>query len=207
MTQSETALIIAQYNEDVSWITNLDNRYIQKIYLYTKDINNTNFVDSKNIPSTRKYLPNIGREPHTYLYHIINNYDNLADINIFVQGSPRIKFELLNKEQDINQIINTNLGSYDEIYLDKYNKIFSWKGQVLDTIKEDFFEWYNLYINKTPIIAPHKIYFEANFIVSKKAILSRDIEYYKTLLNQLQSNNTEVGHFLERSWYYIFYYH
>ena len=32
-------------------------------------------------------LPNIGREAHTYLYHIINNYDNLADINVFLPGS------------------------------------------------------------------------------------------------------------------------
>lgn len=34
------------------------------------------------------HLPNIGREAHTYLYHIIHNYDKLADINIFTQADP-----------------------------------------------------------------------------------------------------------------------
>ena len=28
-------------------------------------------------------LPNVGRESHTWLSHIINNYDNLSKVNIF----------------------------------------------------------------------------------------------------------------------------
>jgi len=34
-------------------------------------------------------LPNVGREGHTYLHHIVNNYENLADWTVFSQaGAP-----------------------------------------------------------------------------------------------------------------------
>jgi hypothetical protein len=32
------------------------------------------------------FLENIGREAHTYLYHICNNYRLLSDVTVFVQG-------------------------------------------------------------------------------------------------------------------------
>ena len=31
-------------------------------------------------------LHNVGRESHTYLYHIVNNWDKLADRTVFFQG-------------------------------------------------------------------------------------------------------------------------
>jgi Protein of unknown function (DUF3431) len=32
------------------------------------------------------FLENIGREAHTYLYHICNNYRLLSDVTVFVQA-------------------------------------------------------------------------------------------------------------------------
>ena len=32
-------------------------------------------------------LPNVGRESHTYLHHIVANYDHLASVTVFTQGS------------------------------------------------------------------------------------------------------------------------
>ena len=65
-----TEIVIARYNEDLSWLNKIDKNI--KITIYNKGNNNINFPFIQ--------LPNIGRESHTYLYHIINNYDNLADI-------------------------------------------------------------------------------------------------------------------------------
>ena len=31
-------------------------------------------------------MPNVGRESHTYLYHIVENYDNMADWTVFTQS-------------------------------------------------------------------------------------------------------------------------
>lgn len=70
-------LVIARYNEDISWLSKVKN---MKITIYNKGVDDLNLNNIK--------LPNIGRESHTYLTHIINNYDNLADTTIFCQGDP-----------------------------------------------------------------------------------------------------------------------
>jgi hypothetical protein len=72
-------LVIARYNEDILWLNKVKNKIIT---VYNKGEDNIN-KKFKAIP-----LPNIGRESHTYLTHIINNYDNLADLTIFSQGDP-----------------------------------------------------------------------------------------------------------------------
>ena len=68
-------IVIARYNEDLKWL----NPYISIATIYNKG------SESECINNSIK-LPNVGRESHTYLYHIINNYDNLADRTIFFQG-------------------------------------------------------------------------------------------------------------------------
>ncbi len=65
-------IVVARYKEDVSWC----NAYPCIIY------NKGDPLDG-SIP-----LPNIGREAHTYLYHIVNAYDTLDDYTLFVQGNP-----------------------------------------------------------------------------------------------------------------------
>ena len=72
----KTELVIARYNEDLSWTTTINDPDV-----YCTIYNKGKPIDLPCIP-----LPNIGRESHTYLQHIINNYNNLADITIFCQG-------------------------------------------------------------------------------------------------------------------------
>jgi hypothetical protein len=72
----KTEIVIARYNEDLSWLKKLPKSI--KITIYNKGNDNIEYPFIK--------LPNIGRESHTYLYHIINNYDKLADQTIFCQG-------------------------------------------------------------------------------------------------------------------------
>lgn len=96
-------IIISRYKENISWV-----RYLQgNVIVYNKGKDDI-FIDNsrKNIKITQ--LDNIGREGHTYLYHIINNYDNLKDRITFLQGnpfehSPNI-LELLCMENDFEDI-------------------------------------------------------------------------------------------------------
>jgi hypothetical protein len=81
----KTEIVIARYNEDLSWLKNIPKTI--KITIYNKGINDIeNMKNLEKIKYNIIKLPNIGRESHTYLYHIINNYDNLADKTIFCQG-------------------------------------------------------------------------------------------------------------------------
>ena len=72
----KTEIVVARYNENLAWLKNIPKTI--KITIYNKGIDDIDFPFIK--------LPNIGRESHTYLYHIIQNYDNLADQTIFCQG-------------------------------------------------------------------------------------------------------------------------
>jgi hypothetical protein len=72
----KTEIVIARYNESLDWLNKLPKNI--KITIYNKGNDNIKFPFIK--------LPNIGRESHTYIHHIINNYDKLADQTIFCQG-------------------------------------------------------------------------------------------------------------------------
>ena len=71
-----TGIVVARYNEDIKWLDEFNNF---NVHLYNKG--------DDNLENSTK-LPNIGREAHTYLTHIVENYDNLDDVIIFTQGNP-----------------------------------------------------------------------------------------------------------------------
>eukprot|EP00466_Bigelowiella_natans_P010339 jgi/Bigna1/130770/aug1.12_g5478 len=71
-------VVLAQYDEDVSWI-----RKYQR-----PDLMFTIYSKGKNPPpSAVEILPNVGRESHTFLHHIIKNYEKLADWTVFSQAA------------------------------------------------------------------------------------------------------------------------
>lgn len=200
-------LVIAHFTENLYWLNRLNQNQISNIYVYTKsDL----LIDAIKLPRTVKqiFLSNIGREAHTYLYHIINNYNKLADYVFFLQGSPNLNVKSINNILSTDKqnafYFSQNYLSVNKWSLDNKNKILKWKNiNLLDT-KLSFMDWFSKHIdNKSPTL-PYKIYFESNFLISKTYILSRSLEYYKNLIRQLPTNNTEAAHFLERSWYYMF---
>ena len=71
-------IVVARYNESIDWT----KFYNCIIYNKGDPIENTN--TTTNVTT----LPNVGREGHTYLHHIINNYDTLSDYTMFLQGNP-----------------------------------------------------------------------------------------------------------------------
>lgn len=66
-------IIVAKYKEDVSWTEKLPN-----------NIFNVEILD-KGPEGT---LKNVGREAHSYLHYIVNNYSKLSGTYIFTQGNP-----------------------------------------------------------------------------------------------------------------------
>jgi hypothetical protein len=75
--------VVARYKEDVNW-----TRYLPgKVIIYNKGGDNFYINNLRNNISTIS-LPNLGREGHTYLHHIIENYDCLTKRVTFLQGNP-----------------------------------------------------------------------------------------------------------------------
>jgi hypothetical protein len=78
-------LVIARCQEDLSW---LDDRWSMPTKIYNKS--------PDHLPAAERHgeiisRPNVGREAESYLYHIIQNYHDLADVTFFVQGEPHCK--------------------------------------------------------------------------------------------------------------------
>jgi len=210
-------IILARYNEDVNWL-NKKPYTDYKVICYNKGDNNIKINNLKNTIQ----LPNVGREAHSYLYHIINNYDDLANISIFLMGSMtdnvhkknqklKLLFENLNSDNSIF-ICQTYNDVKEELYdftLQEYkstNKNNSLKNNDKTLEKAEIYpfgKWFEHYFND--IIITH-ISYNSIFALNKKHILQHPKEYYIKLIKQLEkSSNPEVGHYFERSWEAVFF--
>jgi hypothetical protein len=71
-------ILVARYNEDIEWTNQFTN-----VVIYNKGTKLENNYNHEEI-----MLENVGREGHTYYKYICDNYDNLDDYIIFLQGNP-----------------------------------------------------------------------------------------------------------------------
>jgi hypothetical protein len=179
-------IVVARYKEDTSWLDGY--RYV-KIY---------------NKYSGTNLLPNIGRESHTYLHYIIENYDNLPDVVFFTQGSigehnSRPIEYYINIKEDISETYWSQERNKDEKF-----RVIEYGDSLIYPANEDFLSWFKKHI-KSDIGDVHKWYVGAIFSVKKNKILTRSKKFYEDLISQIPDHpNPEIGHFFERSWYYIF---
>lgn len=54
-------------------------------------------------------VPNVGREAHTFLWHVAENYDVLADATVFLQGNP---WDHIDPRVDIKKVRTRNIEDY-----------------------------------------------------------------------------------------------
>ncbi|MGO8745389.1 MAG: DUF3431 domain-containing protein [Thermoguttaceae bacterium] len=72
--RAEMQLVVARYRENLDWLERF--RGIPTVAYDKGDLRAEN------------PLPNVGREAHTYLHHIVAHYDSLAPVTVFLQGDP-----------------------------------------------------------------------------------------------------------------------
>lgn len=84
MTEKKIEICVARYNENTDWLNNTQFNNFSKI-IYNKGPSCLSIKTPEKCEERK--LDNVGREGHTFLYHIINNYENLADVTIFLPGS------------------------------------------------------------------------------------------------------------------------
>jgi hypothetical protein len=81
LTRENVEVIISRHNEDISWSDMYAS--IRTVYEKSDELN----VLKVRTPGNVVRLANLGRESHTYLTHIVNNYGTLAELTVFSQGS------------------------------------------------------------------------------------------------------------------------
>jgi len=166
-------------------------------------------------------IDNVGRESHTYLYHIINNYDNLADVTIFLPGSSDNGIKKKNSNLLLYKIMKNNNNTifigekYDNVQAyfnnftlddwsstDKSNKHIN-PESILEKCKDrPYGKWYKKHF---PDLLTKYVAYGGIIAISKKHILQHPKSYYENLIQELSTtSNPEVGHYFERSWQAIF---
>ena len=215
-TNSPFDLVVARYEEDISWIKNIPEDMYSRMFIYNKG------SDAKfDLPkSVTKSLPNHGRESHTYLSHVVDNYDNLADITFFVPGSAWYRDDKQKRVMRIIDHLKNNKGSIIIGHKDN-NMINSTYDFTIDTwtvtneenrkknpeskLKpaEDrpLRNWFN---KRFPGESISCVAFTGIFAVTRDDIQKRPVEFYKKLLEEHSDANPEVVHYSERIWKNIF---
>ncbi len=210
-------LVIARYNEDLNWLKD-DPFNKHTAIVYNKGVNDD--FHKTNVNKIIK-LENVGRCDHTYLYHIIQNYDNLADVTIFLPGSADMSYKIERAKRQVLEVEKHNntvfIGSrHNDVKNHHYNfKLDEWKAsdsrnysvnsenKLLLADIRPFGKWYESHFKD---IVVHYVVLSGIFAVSREHIRQHPKSYYEDLIKELStSSNPEVGHYFERSWNAIFY--
>lgn len=206
-------IVISRYNEDLSWVKQIVNEDIE-IFIYNKG---PKIIEEYSSKVKISDLENVGREAHTYLHHIINNYEELPEKIIFTQAHPDDHVSE-NFKSDLLDFLNSS---------DKF-KYFS-KDILEMRIYPDGVEesgilngsfWRNKHslgsccvtvpFELIPQIESKKWIFGtgAIFGVSSGSILKNSKEFYQRGLDILEKSldptSSPEAHAFERSWYLIF---
>ena len=212
-------IIIARFNEDLNWTQEVPfNRFQYTVY---NKGNNENF----NKTNVKKIvnLDNVGRCDHTYLYHVIENHSNLANITVFFPGSLNLYYKKIKAQCILNNIIQSKfsrayfVGHYYPNIKEAFNnfKLDNWKTSDIKNLLlnnesvlnkseiRPYGNWYSHFFGNTQA---NWITFCGIFSIDKRDIIQNHVEHYKRLLETVNTHsNPEAGHYIERSWGAIFY--
>ena len=217
-TNNSVELIISRYNENLNWINTYPfNKY--PVICYNKGDNDNFTVNNKDHKIIN--LKNVGKCDHTYLYHIINNYDNLADVSVFLPGSTNMNYKIGKAKRTLYELEKSKQSVFIcNYFTDVKKNLYNFK---LDTHKtaysENFTENTDISMEKSKIrpfgkwyeskfgdLVIHHVSFWGIMAISREHIQQHTKQYYIDLIRDLEiSVSPEVGHYMERCWEAIFY--
>jgi hypothetical protein len=164
-------IVLSYFNSDINWIKDIPQEY--EIIIYNKGT--TPLIIDREIKEIK--LENHGRESHSYIRYISDNYEKLSDITFFSQANPH---EHISSFIDLLDITDSfwfsDLGYY-YCYLD-------------GTPTHPNLPISN-FCKKINLSPPEKIYFKPNgiFSVKKENILNRPKFFYDNILNIIEHTN------------------
>jgi hypothetical protein len=214
-------LIISAYQRDYNdWIKSINDDVKITVYRKGSKLENSNEIFLSN---------NVGQDVHTFFYHILHNYNNLADYTITSQDYPfdHVKnyIEIINSDENYWEIeCKQKIGGY---YAFNTRSALNWD---TNTPRDS---WHDVYPGKTLSCkengAPHheppnyglnintlwsELFLQpppedfefvpaGHFIVSRDQIKIRPIEFYEKVVYNLE-NRQKAPWEIERLEPYIF---
>lgn len=196
-------MIIAHYDKDVSWISNL-----------TLPKGNI-FIYQKRNPAGTLYLPNRGNECLAYVRHIVDHYYRLADYSVFLHDNPlqhcKNFMEYLQSLPIFASHLDYVAGKPRPLVFitDKY---LNNSQTILKEYIPDVFEYHVKWVG-TPIPSHGtSIWCNGQFQVSKELIRRKPLEFWQDLLVDLLDSDSIHGDehgvficgYLEQMWHELF---
>lgn len=186
-------LVVARYGENLNWLRKVPKAI--RVTVYDKN------PDAPHLGAFR--LPNIGREAHTYLFHLIQRYDALAPVTVFCQGKP------FDHAFDFHR----TLREFPSI------EGFRWFGHIVDTDTCDgalFRSWsknedgrgldfpaFHRALLGDDGPQKYPFYLGAQFAVTRELVRQKPREWYEKAL-ELSTNFPDAAHLFERTWDRVF---
>ena len=212
-------IIVSRFNEDLSWTLEYPfNKF--KFIVYNKGENDD--FEKTNVKIIIN-LNNLGKNDHTYLHHIIENYYNLSNIIVFFPGSLNIEYKKTKAIRILNRIIESNyskgyfLGHYQNNVCETFKtfELDNWqtsdsknllkcgKSELKKCRLRPYYVWYNYFFGK---IRARWSTWWGIFSIDKRDIIKHPITRYQELILTVNDHyNPEAGHYIERSWGAIFF--
>ena len=200
-------LVVAHYTENLNWLRNLPAGIQKTVYTKSPDP----IAEHTTIP-----LPNVGREAHTYLHHIVSRYDSLAEWTIFCQGKPfdhAYDFKKTLREF-VAEPLSLDCTGFKSDAIQRQR--FCWLGHLIDTDDNQghrlFKPWsknedgrgldmigfhHALFDTDGPLL--YTFVLGAQFAVQRNVLRQKPVPFYERALD-VSVSFPDAAHCFERSW-------
>lgn len=190
-SSADVELVVARYREDLRWLKRVPRSV--RVTVYDKESD----------------LPNVGREAHTYLHHIIARYDSLSPITVFCQGKPfdhAWNFHAVLRDLSdaprlpepgflwIGHIVDRD-DPNGSLLFQRWSK--NENGRPLRLLEF----WRDLWETQAPDF--FTFYLGAQFAAKRELILRRPLAFYQRAL-EIAVTFTDAAHCFERCWDQVF---
>lgn len=189
-------IVSSHFNEDLQWLENSP----YPVHIVAKQ----GCVPVKKEKfSSVDIIPNFANETGSYLWYILNNYDNLPEKIVFIHGHEHAFHQRIPVFQSIELY-----KEFDFVDINRHTNYYVW----IVPDSEYHLLWDRLlspFFGQVPKVINFRGH--AQFIVSKELILNKSKEFWKFLYEQtfqLCQNNEELSKkiaiFYENIWHIIF---
>ncbi|MEM1057618.1 MAG: DUF3431 domain-containing protein [Verrucomicrobiota bacterium] len=202
-TPPQVELVVARCGENVNWARNLE-RLAPGLRVTIYDKSPDGAREAGALP-----LPNLGREAHTHLHHMVTRFHSLAAVTVFAQGHPFDHVPDLKRK--VRRLAEGTYRVAD----------FEWLGFIIDTDdargrrlhvpwtknpegRELPLEGFHQRLLGEPSPAEFVFRPGGQFIVTRDKIRRRPLEFYQRALELASEPGLEPACCFERVWDRVF---
>jgi hypothetical protein len=207
MNSKEYGIIAATHGEPLSWLKHAaskENRNYELIVSCSNGRSEQDFPEADKVISRENW----GREAGHYLNYIIENYDNLPSVCVFVQADPWPHLRHKGSSDMFLGMLFNSPPEFDAPFCYLGGKYFvkriGIKPSMLGGKPNAQYELLSAAWKDEPIPMPVSFMIGAQFYVKREVILARPKQHYIDLMDKGRTMSQSFAHVLEPLWGCVF---